>query len=150
MTLIERLQERLNRVRSMHFVSRPGPRSVTGWQGEGQGQVAVELLDDGVRFVETGTFALAGQASPVAITNAFRWHIHATHVALSHERRGADAAVHLFDLHPLDDDRLASLEGHQCAADLYTAHLTLSAAGIDLEWRIEGPKKDEWLHYRYA
>ncbi|WP_447554919.1 DUF6314 family protein [Vreelandella sp. EE22] len=133
----------------MRFSSTPGPRSLTGWQGAGEGRVEVEACPKGVRFFETGTFTLADQTAPMSITNVFRWTISEKHVALAHERRGFESAVHLFDLHPLDEYRWLSREGHQCAADLYTAHLHLLEQGFDLQWRITGPKKDEWLQYCY-
>ncbi len=71
---------------------------------------------------------------------------------MSHERRGAAAAVRLFELIPAgpgDSADWVAREAHQCAADRYRARLTLADEGFDLEWIIEGPRKNERLYYRY-
>ncbi|WP_084671551.1 DUF6314 family protein [Modicisalibacter ilicicola] len=143
------------------FRSRSGAGSRCGWSGKGQGRVEARCHEDGsLTFTETGHFqqdALPepsgiSSARPLPFHNVFRWRSHAEHVALSHERRGVDAAVWLFDLVVAEDERDAdfvSREAHLCGDDRYRATLTFTEDGFDLEWTIHGPRKDEHLHYRY-
>jgi len=129
------------------------PGSQSGWAGRGSGTVAVEAhADASLTFTESGRFRLDGAAESVAFRNVFRWTPTPDALALSHERRGAEAAVRLFELIPAGPDDNAdwvAREAHQCAADRYRARLTLAEAGFDLQWRIEGPRKNEHLYYRY-
>ena len=154
MTAIIRLQALLPTIRRLDFASRSGSGSQCAWSGEGHGSVTVAIdADASVRFSESGHFRLdAPGAGAVPFRNVFRWTLGREHIALSHERRGADAAVWLFDLIAAPAGERADLvshEAHLCADDRYRAGLTFVADGFDLEWTISGPKKDERLHYRY-
>ena len=71
-------------------------------------------------------------------------------LSLWHERFGRGAAVWLFDLAASAPDTLATIEAHQCGADLYNARLALTPAGFDLRWTITGPRKHETLAYAYS
>ncbi|WP_136064461.1 DUF6314 family protein [Modicisalibacter radicis] len=127
--------------------------SRSGWAGKGQGTVDVEEhADASLTFSESGRFHLVGATESIAFRNVFRWTPTQDAIALSHERRGAAAAVRLFELIPADPGDTAdwvARDAHQCAADRYRARLTLAYDGFDLEWIIEGPRKNERLHYRY-
>lgn len=154
MTAIIRLQALLPTIRRLHFASRSGSGSQCAWSGEGNGSVTVVMdADASVRFTEAGHFRLdAPAARAVPFRNVFRWTPGSEHIALSHERRGAEAAVWLFDLieapaHESTD--LVSRDAHLCGDDRYRARLTFMDDGFDLEWTISGPKKDEYLRYRY-
>ncbi|MDH4572710.1 hypothetical protein CUR86_09765 [Salinicola acroporae] len=131
------------------FVARSGSGSEVGWNGRGSGVIEVVHQAANVRFFESGRFTLEGQDHDVPMRNVYRWDLHSDRVSLSHERRGAANAVSLFDLVASDAETLVSAEVHQCAADAYSARLTLVPDGIDLEWRIVGPRKDEHIAYRY-
>ncbi len=151
---IVQFRTRLSSISRVSFRSRSGPRSQCGWSGAGEGTVAVDIgADDGVRLVESGHFQLdAGAARAVPFRNVFRFTFDATQVALSHERRGAEAGVWLFDLVAAPagmNADLVSREAHLCVADRYRAQLRFVADGFDLEWTISGPRKDEHLRYRY-
>lgn len=111
-------------------------------------------------FLEQGRFQLEGQPASVNFTNRYRWRVSpdGEALSLSHERRGRDAAVFLFDLIPdlqRGPDHYISREAHLCIDDLYAATLTIvrdednQPCGFDLDWRITGPRKDEHLAYRY-
>ncbi|GGX95441.1 hypothetical protein GCM10007160_23780 [Litchfieldella qijiaojingensis] len=105
-----------------------------------------------VRFHEQGRFVPEGKARAVAFTNVYRWEVESDRLRLFHERRGADQAVWLFDLvvsEPGTSTTLVSRDAHVCGDDRYAAHLTLHPDGFDLNWRIEGPRKDEAIYYRY-
>nr|WP_298414698.1 DUF6314 family protein [uncultured Halomonas sp.] len=158
---IVQLKARLSSISSLTFHSRSGTGSTCGWSGEGQGSVVVAChADDSVTFTETGYFQLdsrstdTGTASPRSLPfqNVFRWRPCHDRVDLSHERRGYEAAVWLFDLVAADHEQgcdLISREAHRCGNDRYRARLTFMDQGFDLEWTIQGPRKDEHLYYRY-
>ncbi len=132
-----------------HFTARAGAKSQTGWNGIGEGRVRATRSTGGVRFFETGSFTLQGQTQPVPMRNVYRWDGFDDRIALLHERRGPESAVALFDLVADGVDTLVSASVHQCAADAYSANLTLREDGFDLEWRILGPRKDEHILYHY-
>lgn len=149
MTAIIRLRSILPRLSRFEFDARAGEASQTGWTGHGEGTSDITEDGDSVRLFESGTFTLEGQPRSVPMRNVYRWDFHAERVALLHERRGPEAAVHLFDLVPDGNETLVNAQVHQCAADAYSARLMLTPAGFDLEWRIAGPRKDERITYRY-
>jgi len=131
------------------FSARSGEGSQSGWNGQGTGTVEVTQEGRSVRFFESGTFTLDGQSRSVPMRNVYRWDIFPDRIALFHERRGAEDPVSLFDLIVDNDDTLINANVHQCAADAYSAKLELKPDGIDLEWRIVGPRKNEWILYHY-
>lgn len=163
---IVQLRSHLSAISKVSFRSRSGTHSQCGWSGEGQGRVDVLHASDGsLVLTESGHFRLdsspTGQGKgsestprPIPFRNVFRWKPESDHVSLSHERRGPDAAVWLFDLVPpvgggAGHADLASREAHLCVDDLYQARLDFQPNGFDLAWTITGPKKDEHIHYRY-
>ncbi|MCG7600293.1 DUF6314 family protein [Halomonas sp. McH1-25] len=119
--------------------------------------------DDSVLIHESGHFQLdappSSRSVPVAspprsipFRNVFRWRFFEDRASLSHERRGAEAAVWLFDLVAAPAPGAADLitqHPHLCIDDHYQATLTFQPEGIDLIWTITGPRKDEHIHYRY-
>ncbi|WP_279586949.1 DUF6314 family protein [Modicisalibacter xianhensis] len=159
------LRRHLSSLVSVSFRSRSGTRSQCHWSGHGQGQVDVEHPGDcSLRIHESGHFQLdvpapssgsvqrASTPRPIAFRNVFRWRFFDDRVSLAHERRGAEAAVWLFDLgvaHNAGPADLVSLQPHQCIDDRYQARLTFTHDGFDLAWTITGPRKDEHIHYRY-
>lgn len=162
---ILQLERRLSSITRLSFRSRSGVRSQCHWSGHGHGLVDIFNDADGsLIFRETGHFRLdalfsssggpGSSAEPRSLPfrNVFRWLPGATHVALSHERRGPAAPVWLFDLVPVDEDGEAdfiSHAAHRCIDDGYRATLWFKTSGFDLEWIIAGPRKDERLYYRY-
>ncbi|WP_162619599.1 DUF6314 family protein [Salinicola peritrichatus] len=149
MTAIIRFRELLPRVERFLFTAHAGPGSRTGWQGRGEGRLAVQCHDSTIRFHESGSFTLAGQAQSVPMRNVYRWECRADRISLFHERRGPDAAVHLFDLIAEGEETLINATVHQCAADAYSGKIVLRPDGFDLQWRILGPRKDERILYHY-
>ncbi|GHC32084.1 hypothetical protein GCM10008094_25970 [Aidingimonas halophila] len=120
------------------------------WTGKGNGRVEVVSDSDGLRFYESGTFNLRDRSASVAFTNVYRWQPLEDRIQLYHERRGSDQAVWLLDLIPGDDENtLVSAIPHLCGDDHYAARLTLDAQGFTLCWTIRGPRKEEYLAYRY-
>ncbi|MAD45581.1 MAG: hypothetical protein CMI02_03015 [Oceanospirillaceae bacterium] len=143
---IQQLWQRLQTVVEFSYSSEPGPASMSGWQGQGAGQVEVQVTgDDEIRFIEQGEFTLAGN-TPLAMYNTYIWQQTPTGIRLSHGRRGEP--VFLFELIP-QSHGWRSAEAHVCIDDLYAGELQETADGFDLCWTIRGPKKDEYLYYRY-
>ncbi|MFC0267975.1 DUF6314 family protein [Kushneria aurantia] len=149
LTAIIRLRQRLAATRALTFSATPGARSSTDWAGRGYGEV--QIKDDGtsVRFHEQGTFQHAsGREMP--FRNVYRFDIAERRLSLYHERFGATRAVFLFDMAPMAEDRFESLAPHLCVRDLYSGALHIDGTGFDLIWSIEGPRKQERIHYRYT
>ncbi|TVU73561.1 MULTISPECIES: DUF6314 family protein [Cobetia] len=165
LTPIVTLYTLLAQIRQLNFSSHSGPESRNAWSGRGIGTVEVQSEPvnhgaDDLVFIEQGQFTLEGQPSSVTFNNRYRWQLSPTGdaLALSHERRGRDAAVFLFDLINDDakgPDHFTSREAHLCIDDLYAATLVIerdtrgNATGFLLKWRITGPRKDESLAYQY-
>lgn len=150
MTAIIRLRRLLPSIRRFAFTATSGPGSKTGWNGKGQGTLESIETNGQVRFIEAGQFLLDGQPRPVPMRNVYRWVPGDARLSLLHERRGPEAAVHLFDLVQAEDgESLVNEAVHQCVDDAYSARLTLREEGFDLTWRIVGPKKDEHIDYQY-
>lgn len=147
------LRQRLLSTSKVSFSSQPLSGSQSGWAGRGHGTVEVEAYADAsLTFTESGRFQLEGAIESIAFRNVFRWTPTPNAIALSHERRGSGAAVRLFELIPTGTNEGAdwiAREAHQCAADRYRARLTPVDEGFDLQWSIEGPRKNECLYYRY-
>ncbi|OLO07169.1 hypothetical protein BTW08_14130 [Salinicola sp. MH3R3-1] len=144
-----RLRRLLPKLSRFEFDARSGEASHVGWNGHGEGSLDITQEDNHVRFFESGTFTVAGGSRSVPMRNVYRWELFDDRVRLFHERRGVEAAVLLFDLIAESDDTLVNAEVHQCSADAYSARLVLTPEGLDLEWRIVGPRKDERILYHY-
>ncbi|MGJ8513162.1 DUF6314 family protein [Carnimonas bestiolae] len=154
MTAIIRLGIEINSISQLEFSARTLSGSRTGWDGHGSGRVTVHsTLEEErrvVRLEEQGEFALQEQP-PVPFTNRYRLTWYSDFIRLHHERRGQDNAVWLFDLieDPSDSERLISRHPHPCGDDTYAARLVLTQPGFTLCWKIEGPRKNEFLEYHY-
>lgn len=150
LTDIIRVTQRLASIARVSFDSRSGELSRCAWSGSGKGRVTVSRDPDGLRFYERGHFQLDQSDTEMAFSNVYRWALHEDRIGLYHERRGKAHAVWLFDLVvSAEDDVLVARDAHLCGDDRYSARLALRDDGIDLDWRISGPRKDEWLYYRY-
>lgn len=150
MTSIIRVRALLPTISHLKFSSRSGNASQCEWSGEGYGSVTVSEDDQVIRFHEEGHFALAGQSREVAFHNVYRWELEEDRLRLFHERRGREAAVWLFDLIESEDGSgLVAAAPHLCGEDRYTARLEVNTEGFALDWRIQGPRKDEAIAYRY-
>ncbi|WP_155834323.1 DUF6314 family protein [Halotalea alkalilenta] len=156
MTTIIRLGERIDAITRMEFTAHTLPGSKTGWNGRGEGRVTIHSGLEGARRVvrldEAGEFFSEQHPRPVAFRNRYRLTWFDDRLRLHHERRGEANAVWLFDLVEHDDgtDSLHSEQPHPCGSDSYSATLTLTPSGFSLSWKIEGPRKNECLSYRYS
>src|SRR5699024_9945246 len=147
---VDRLWQLLPQLRRVAFHARPGAGSTTGWQGQGYGQIEATVnANDSCRLAENGHFHPAGDAQPVPFRNVYRWQRLGDRLRLSHERFGAANAVFLFELVATDAHHLACVRPHLCGHDDYHGSIALAADGFDFELAINGPRKQERLHYRY-
>jgi hypothetical protein len=125
-------------------------QSDTGWSGVGDGSVIVESSQpDVVVFRESGKWVpLRGKAT--RFSNIFRWTILTdTVVRLEHLRFGEENPVHLFDLEAQHDGIWRPNIPHLCSEDCYSATLELHESGVNAQWAIKGPKKNETICYEY-
>jgi len=121
------------------------------WSGEGRGQVVVEPIDNvTMLFHEQGQWRQDG-GKELAFTNVYRWTaLHETEsLRLEHLRFGSEQPVYLFDLQPTDHPVGLPGKPHVCRLDDYFAALVPSEDHVYLEWRIEGPTKNETIRYTY-
>lgn len=145
--------QRLAAIRELRFEARSG-QGEGGWNGEGQGSVVVETVDDDTMlFHEEGHWTTdAGKG--IRFTNVYRWTVlpSTDTLRLEHLRFGPKQPVYLFDLKQTehDHDTWQSIDPHVCREDSYTAELKFGADGITLHWTIVGPKKNESVCYFYG
>ncbi len=145
---IDRLWDRLSRVRVLSFVARserPG-----GWNGKGSGTVIVQQTTKGsMTFAESGVWRPEG-GNDIRFRNVFRWTIAGETLRLEHLRFGEDHPVYLFDLAPAGEGEWRSVSPHLCSEDRYSARLVVRDDGIVLRWSIDGPRKREEIEYVYS
>lgn len=146
---IIRAWQRLARLRRLSLTARPGPASQTGWRGSGSAGITARADGDDWRLIERGHFSPAGAKRSLAFENIYRWQHADDRLRLYHERFGAAAAVFLFELVAETETRLVCRCPHPCGDDVYRGSLTLTETGFDFDWLIRGPRKDEYLFYRY-
>lgn len=139
--------DRLKRVSSLRFTARSESRS--GWNGVGTGLVAVDSsAESSLTFTEAGTFQPAS-GTATRFTNAFRWSLLGELLRLEHLRFGPENPVHLFDLAPAENGLWSSAKPHHCRDDCYSATLRLADWGIEVQWTVAGPQKQERIEYEY-
>jgi hypothetical protein len=143
---ISRLWSRLARVNQFSFTASNGPGSQTDWRGHGKGAVEVEPGERHLLFHEQAQFT-GGDGRKISMQNRYRWTRLENSLRLEHLRRRQP--VLLFELQPVTASGFREVEAHLCAADTYSAELLLRKAEIELIWQIQGPRKNECLHYHY-
>lgn len=153
-TLIIRLADEIPTLSRVEFYSRQHLSTDGGWQGSGTGEVIADVdrsAGYSVRLTERGTFTPDATGKSHPFHNVFRFTWVDDCLRLYHERRGAEEAVWLFDLVQDTEavDQLKTATPHLCGQDTYDARLTHTEGGLELEWRIQGPRKDASLRYRY-
>ncbi len=149
----------LNRLNKFSFKVNTDNESVTGWQGEGQGlikrrgslvnQTAEPEAGAIVETIERGDYHVSATRK-VPMHNQYLWQFQGDHIRLTHLRFGWDKPVFLFDIIENEQGQLVTRQSHQCAADNYDASFVLHPDSLAMQWRIQGPKKQEVLDYIYA
>ncbi len=150
MDLVLKIWQRLQQVSNLTFVAVSG-RGDKGWNGKGSGDIQIEASGLVLIFREEGTWKTK-EGQVLTFKNVWRWTYQPSKksIKLEHLRFGAENPVFLFDLSVAVGPQLNSDQPHKCVNDYYTGTLTLKEDNLELDWYIEGPKKDEHIHYIYS
>ncbi len=144
--------ERLAAVKEISFKAKTKSTEEGGWKGAGKGEVIVTREGDSVLiFNEKGSWK-GESGQEISFSNIFRWTLDraAGMISLEHLRRGWNHPVFLVNLAPSDNCILTSVDSHLCEGDLYFGQISYDQYGLQLNWRIIGPKKNEVLDYYYS
>jgi len=113
----------------------------------------VEVSRTGSRLI---TFHEAGlwtslDRQTLDFRNIYQWSLSdmGDTIRLTHLRYGPDNPVHLVDFMAIGADLMQSFQPHMCKADRYNASLCAAGDRIHLDWRIQGPSKNDTLHCIY-
>lgn len=139
--------DRLRSITQIKFRAQSGLRN--GWNGEGAGSVTVENPQkDVLIFFERGEWKSTDGHS-FSFKNAYRWKRTASSLKLEHLRLGINNPVFLVELHPVSVNKWQSWKPHVCGEDLYSGTLNVHRDKINLEWIVQGPRKNEKLVNTY-
>ena len=143
------LWDRLGLIQTVQFEAQSSVD--TGWNGRGAGEVDIDRPSpETILFYESGSWTPQG-ASPLPFRNVFRWTRRDDHtIRLEHLRFGPDAPVFLFDLVQNNVQNWETAEPHHCNADTYHAQVFVHSIGLEVQWTIQGPKKQEQIRYMYS
>jgi len=150
------LWDRLEEIRHIRISAHSN--SPNGYQGEAIGVVECELhRPDTIIFRESGKWLFPPNSRTqrhqhyTSFTNVFRWVRKSdTRIELSHLRHGASNPVFLFPLIPQTTSEWVSETSHHCINDHYYGSVHIHDDQLKLQWRIDGPVKDDTLIYCYT
>lgn len=143
--------ERLKSVKQFTRHAQSRSKDENGWDGKGKGEVLVSKPSDNVLiFHERGSWQVK-LAQDIGFSNTFRWTLDRSvgMISLEHLRLGHDKPVFLFHLTPTGNNLLVSVDSHLCEEDVYLATVPWDLYSIRLNWRVNGPKKNEEMEYCY-
>ena len=143
----EKLKDLFLRVETLSFLSMSDQQ--TGWNGSGNGEVEVLLEGNQIIFEETGTWE-NNQGKKFGFKNTYRWTLQEASLKLEHLRFGSNAPVYLFDLQQVSSKNWSSVCSHKCDLDDYTASMSVEENKILLNWKVNGPQKNETINYCYT
>ena len=143
---LEQLWARLQKITAFSFTASNGPGSKTNWRGHGRGDVVATLDGRQVTFDEQAEYT-DGDGHKIQLQNRYRWTLDDDSIQLAHLRRAEP--VFLFALAPVTEHGFRERKVHHCGDDIYTAELLMHPDQLELIWHIEGPRKNERLHYHY-
>ncbi|MCH9634182.1 MAG: hypothetical protein S4CHLAM7_09250 [Chlamydiae bacterium] len=149
--LLESFWKRLQKTTCLDFTAR---LQGFGKEDKKRGKAAVELEHSNeyqIIFREQG-FWYVGDLPETAFSNCFRWtlDIKKSLVSLEHLRYGVSKPTFLFHLAPTGPKALSSVDAHLCRDDTYIGTLTWSSKEVSFDWRVIGPRKNQFLSYRYC
>jgi Family of unknown function (DUF6314) len=149
---LETFWEKLLNIQTMCFSAKSKTLGLSGWNGIGKGSVDIKRIDDTIiTFHERGTW-ISEENKKLDFSNVFKWSLNATQgvISLEHLRFGPQNPVFLFELVPVDANRLESLDSHVCVNDTYFGQVRCDKHFIQFHWRVIGPKKNEEIDYLYT
>ena len=106
--------------------------------------------DQELIFTEEGFWD--NSKEPIHFTNKLRWSIDKEKklISLEHLRHSVENPVFLFHFSLKEANKLISAQAHICDPDTYLGEITWSDKEIEYQCRVEGPKKNDLLIYRYT
>ena len=143
---MNRLKKALLSIKSLCFISHSD--CATGWNGNGNGAVKVDVNGDVIIFHESGKRKNSNDKE-FGFKNTYRWTFESNYVKLEHLRFGENNPVVLFNLEATSETQWTSVCPHKCDLDFYSADLTIEENQIVLKWKVKGPEKDEEINYWY-
>lgn len=144
--------EKLKGVTQLTFEAKSKSREESGWNGRGQGEVAITQEGHTILiFKERGKWQGA-DGPTLGFHNIFRWTLDRNRgvISLEHLRRGIDRPVFLFHLAPNGKHSLSSVDSHLCEGDTYFGQIRFDRYTLRLNWRVIGPRKNEEIDYYYS
>lgn len=138
-------------IQNFNFKAKANEKSSTNWNGSGQGNVITKLVGNRIYFKEEGAFKLDNHLRETKIFNEYIWtQLSESKLRLSHSRFGYNNEIILFELEQINGFDWVSTKPHICGKDSYSAEILHTSKNIELNWKITGPKKDEFIKYVYS
>ncbi len=150
--IVSGIWSRLSQVRLISFRAQSKSTEKSGWNGIGKGSVDIKKINEReLLFHERGSWQTQSEDS-LDFSNTFRWTLDEAHqfIALEHLRFGPNKPIFLFNLIPIDQQLLESINSHVCDKDTYFGKICCDDHFIKLNWRVIGPKKNEHIDYIYT
>ncbi|NGX38096.1 MAG: hypothetical protein K1000chlam2_01267 [Chlamydiae bacterium] len=143
--------EKLLKTRKLSLVtkSRLGNEKITK---TGRAEVTVSLVAPSVLIFHEKGYWLVDEHPDTSFSGSFRWSLDlkTSLITLEHLRHGASRPVFLFNLTPIQANKLESVDAHLCGEDTYLGSVIWSNDQIAFHWRIIGPQKNDELIYHYS
>ncbi|HEX8833090.1 MAG TPA: DUF6314 family protein [Abditibacteriaceae bacterium] len=147
MNPIDEVWAHLSKISVVYFKARS--HSGIGWDGSGSGIVKVSRpAPDVLVFDESGHFRKP-DGKEMSFVNVFRWTRREDNLGLEHLRFGEGAPVFLFDMSCDEDGTWRELIPHPCRDDCYSATLRVENGIVFVHWSVNGPERNEEIHYTY-
>ena len=152
-TEIESLLSVWRLLQSVHSVdlsisdSDAGPAQI-----QGTGEVATEAVGGSELVIrERGRWS-GPKGDGSHFTDSLRWTLdtEAGLLRLEHLRRGPDEPVMLMELVPDGRGLLTPLGPHLCGEDRYDGAMRVLDDGVEVSWKVTGPKKNMEIRRRYT
>jgi hypothetical protein len=120
--------------------------------GKGTGSLLIKKAGDNILITKESGSWKDEKGSTTNFIGSFRWTLSHKEdlISLEHMRYGENHPVFLFYLIPLDENTLISVESHLCNKDSYSGKVYFDSKGINLNWSVIGPKKNEEIRYYYS
>ena len=145
------LWSRLATISRLSFSAKSGRKEI-GWNGEGNGSVKTKTIcETELHFFESGSWQTANN-KVLKFSNTYRWRLdkNSSVIELAHLRYGESQPVPLLTLLQTGARQWSAQSPHMCNADQYSLTARLLESALQMNWAIQGPKKDESLIYVYS
>jgi len=117
--------------------------------GRGMGQVNKEIHTDTVVYYESGRWGVE-TGKLIKYKSINEWELKNNfNIGLAHPRYEKSSPIALVELAPASGHRWESKTPYLCDNDQYTADLVITGDMFSLQWRIEGPEKNQQILTHY-